>query len=313
MNEQSYTKEVFKNRKKSIQSNSVSHLKSLTTREVARLCRVSDATVKRWEDAGLIKSERTSGGHRRFRAEEIARFQREQGLGQKQSHGGDSVFSAVNRNPETRHQAEVSLFDLMLAGREEAAAEFLIGEYLNGTHPTEIFDEMICPPLRKIGDMWFAGELNVAQEHLATRTIQNAVYKLRSRLLVPEPTGRLAICCALENEQHELPTHLAQVAIENEGWEVLNFGGNTPLYSLREEIGKHLPDLICISATMMNDIERLSRDYMDLREIALKNKISIIAGGKIFRDECVRKRFPADMYADRFAEVAAYARGLIDA
>ena len=54
--------------------------KSLTTRQVANLCSVSHATVKRWEDAGLLVSERTNGGHRRFRAEEVARFQLEQNL-----------------------------------------------------------------------------------------------------------------------------------------------------------------------------------------------------------------------------------------
>ncbi len=217
-----------------------------------------------------------------------------------------------NRNAENGQHTEVSLFDLILAGREEAAAEFLIAEYLNGRLLTEIFDDLICPPMRKIGEMWFAGDLGIAQEHLATRTVQNAVYKLRSRLPVPEPTGKLAVCCALENEQHELPTHLAQITIENEGWEVLNFGANTPLYCLREEIIKHLPDLICISATMMNDIERLSRDYLDLRETAAKNKISIIVGGRIFRDECVKKRFPADTYADNFADVAEFTRNLVN-
>ena len=286
--------------------------KTFTTREVARLCRVSDATVKRWEDAGFLQSERTTGGHRRFRAEEIARFQREQGLGQKQTHGGDSVFALNNRNGENGQQSEVSLFDLILAGREQATTEFLIAEYLNGRQPAQIFDELICPPLRKIGEMWFAGDLGIAQEHLATRTIQNAVYKLRSCLRVPEPMGKLAICCALENEHHELPTHLSQITIENEGWEVLNFGANTPLYCLKEEIVKNMPDLVCISATIMNDLERLSRDYADLRETACKNKISVIAGGKIFRDECVQKRFPAELYAESFADVADFTRGLID-
>lgn len=288
----------------------MSSLKSLTTREVAHLCRVSDATVKRWEEAGFIKSERTSGGHRRFRVEEIARFQRDQGLGQKQTHGGDSVFSLNGRNIEARLQTESSLLELILAGREEAAAEFLIGEYLNGSHPAKIFDELVCPPMRKIGEMWFAGELNIAREHLATRTIQNAIFKLRNRLCVPEANGKLAICCALEHEHHELPTHLSQITLENEGWEVLNFGANTPLYSLKEEMLKHFPGLICISATIMNDIERLSRDYFDLREIAVKNKISVIAGGKIFRDECMKKRFPADLYAGSFTEVAEFARNL---
>lgn len=285
--------------------------KTFTTREVARLCRVSDATVKRWEVAGFLKSERTTGGHRRFRAEEIARFQREQCLGQKQAHGGDSVFALNNRNGENGQHSEVSLFDLILTGREEAAAEFLIAAYLNGCQPAKIFDELICPPMRKIGELWFAGDLGIAQEHLATRTIQNAVYKLRSRLRVPEPADKLAICCALENEQHELPTHLAQITIENEGWEVLNFGANTPIYSLKEEVVKRLPDLVCISATIMNDLERLSRDYSELREIACRNKISITFGGKIFHTECVQKRFPADFYAENFADVADFTSSLV--
>lgn len=289
----------------------MNNLKSLTTREVARLCRVSDATVKRWEEAGLIKSERTSGGHRRFRCEEIARFQREQGLGQKHAHGGDSVFSLNNRNVETHLKPEISLFEIILAGREEAAAEFLIGEYLNGLRPAEIFDDLVCPPMRKIGEMWFAGELNIAREHLATRTIQNAIFKFRSHLSVPESNGKTAICCALENEHHELPTHLAQITLENEGFEVLNFGANTPVYALKEEIPKHLPDLICISATLMHDIERLSRDYADLREIAVKNRIAVIIGGKLFRDECMQKRFPADLYAESFSDVAEFAHSTV--
>ena len=58
----------------------MTELKCLTTKEVARLCRISDASVKRWENAGLLKSERTSGGHRRFRAEEIVIFSANKGL-----------------------------------------------------------------------------------------------------------------------------------------------------------------------------------------------------------------------------------------
>jgi DNA-binding transcriptional MerR regulator len=60
-------------------------IKGFTTIEVARLCSVSDATVKRWEGSRTFEIRTTSGGHRRFRVEEVARFQREQGLGLKQS------------------------------------------------------------------------------------------------------------------------------------------------------------------------------------------------------------------------------------
>ncbi|HXH70657.1 MAG TPA: MerR family DNA-binding transcriptional regulator, partial [Pyrinomonadaceae bacterium] len=219
----------------------MTYLKCLTTKEVARLCRVSDATVKRWEDAGLLQSERTGGGHRRFRAEEVVRFQREQKLGLKKFHGDESVVSAVARRRKNKYLPGSPLLKSLVAGCEEAAANLLIGEYLQGKSLTEIFDYSICPAMRLIGELWLEGELTVSQEHLATRTAHNSIYKLRNTLPVPEMTGELAVCCAVEGDFHELPTHLAQMTIENEGWEVLNFGANTPLKCLAKEISRHSP------------------------------------------------------------------------
>jgi len=288
-------------------------LKCFTTKEVARLCRVSDATVKRWEDAGLLRSERTSGGHRRFRAEEIARFQREQGLGLKVRNGDESTVKAAKRRRLNTNQADSSLFHSLVAGCEEEAANILIGAHLQGAVLTKIFDDAFCPAMRRIGELWYDGDLSIAQEHIATRVASNAVLKLRNVLPVPKMNGELAMCCALEGDFHELPTHLAQTVLENEGWEVLNFGANTPLYSLAEEILQHAPELICISATMMGDVERLSRDYKVFTEQIGKLKIPIVFGGRAFADEQIRRRFPANLYARSFTEVINFTQSLVKA
>lgn len=281
----------------------------LTTKEVARLCRVSDATVKRWEDAGFLRSERTSGKHRRFRADEVARFQREQGLGQKITHGDQSVKTTMARRKNLAG-ATSTLFDLLTAGCEEEAANHLIGAYLQGTPLTEIFDEMLSPALRQVGELWYQGELSVAQEHLASRAAHYAVHKLRTSLPLPEPKNKFAFCAAFEGDQHELPSYLAQVTIENEGWEVANFGANTPFFSLNDEIQQYMPQVICISATFIAELERLSRDYKQLRENASRLKIQIILGGKVFDDDHLRRRFPADFYAESFAQVAHFIKRL---
>ncbi len=286
-------------------------LKCLTTKEVARLCRVSDATVKRWEAGGLLRSERTSGGHRRFRPEEIARFQREQGLGLKICNGDESVTRTATRRLVNKNQSDSSLFHSLVAGCEEEAANALIGAHLHGKALSDIFDDLICPAMRRIGELWYKGELSVTQEHIATRIACNAVYKLRNVLPVSKPTGELAMCCAMEGDFHELPTHLAQTVLENEGWEVLNFGANTPLYSLAEEVLQHTPELVCISATVITDFERLSRDYKIFVEQIGKLKIPIIFGGRAFTDECIRQRFPADLYARSFAEAVNFTQGLV--
>lgn len=278
-------------------------LKCLTTREVARLFRVSDATVKRWQDAGIIHSTRTNGGHRRFPAEEIARFQRDRGICVKTCSGDESVLKAMTRRIANKHQSECELFYALVAGCETDAANILIGAYLEGKPLAEIFDKMMCPAMRRVGELWCKGELTITQEHIATRAASSAVHKLRNSIPVSETTKGLAMCCAMEGDFHDLPTHLAQTIFESEGWEVLNFGANTPLYCLAEEVLRHSPEAVCIVATVITDVERLDRDYKIFTEQIADLKIPIILGGRAFKDEAVRRRFPADVYARRFAEV----------
>jgi MerR family transcriptional regulator, light-induced transcriptional regulator len=291
-------------------------VKFLTTKEVARLCRVSDATVKRWEDAGLLQSERTNGGHRRFRAEEVARFQRESNLGIKICHGDESAQGATTRRRArksyTHHpffESESSqsvFFHALIAGREEEATNILINDYLHGKTLSEIFDTTIAQTMRIIGELWRSGEVTVAQEHLATRAALNAIHKLRTTIPVAAANNKLAMCCAIEGDFHELSTNLAQIIFESEGYEVLNFGTNTPLYSFAEEILHHLPDIICISATIISDLERLTRDYKDFQTKIAKLKTSVIFGGRVFEEECLRQRFAADLYVNSFTKLTEY-------
>jgi MerR family transcriptional regulator, light-induced transcriptional regulator len=294
------------------------NVKFLTTKEVARLCHVSDATVKRWEDAGLLRSERTNGGHRRFRAEEVARFQRENNLGVKVCHGDESAQTATTRRRAKRSFANFTtfaegssaalFFQALIAGREEEATNVLINDFLHGESLSEIFDTTISESMRVIGELWRRGELSVAQEHLATRATLSAVHKLRGIIPIAEAKGKNAMCCAIEGDFHELSTHLAQMIFESEGWEVLNFGANTPLYSFAEEVLHHAPDLICISMTILSDIERLSRDYKDFQSKIAKLKTPVIVGGRVFEDQDLRCRFPADLFADPFTAVRDFAR-----
>jgi excisionase family DNA binding protein len=46
--------------------------RKLTSEEAARVLGVSEASVKRWAERGLLPTEKTAGGHRRFRPEDVA-------------------------------------------------------------------------------------------------------------------------------------------------------------------------------------------------------------------------------------------------
>jgi hypothetical protein len=67
---------------------------------------------------------------------------------------------------------------------------------------------------------------------------------------------------------------------------------------------------VCISAAVINDLERLSRDYKDFREKIAKLEIPVLLGGRVFEDEHIRRRFKSEFYARSFTDVAEFARNL---
>src|SRR5919107_6359167 len=114
--------------------------KFLTTRRLARLWLVSEATVKRWADTGQLKSARTAGGHRRFPLSEVLRFQAERGLGA----GAGGVAVGAARGFAHRHGAAQTpepfdaeatadlFFEAVTRGHAGEASALLLEAHMHG-------------------------------------------------------------------------------------------------------------------------------------------------------------------------------------
>jgi MerR family transcriptional regulator, light-induced transcriptional regulator len=276
---------------------------SLTTKGVAKLLRVSEATVKRWADNGLLQPDKTVGGHRRFSLNAVAHLRRELGIGP----GTDKRQAAQKKGSIVLPDA-VQFADTLLRADEREAGAMLVQAYLSGAELTTLFDETITESMHHIGELWFKGSITVADEHLATRVVLSALQTLSAVLMPAEPAGRKAICCGIEGDLHELPVQLARTILESEGWEVHSLGPNTPLFALSDMVARQRPQLVCISARSIADLDRATAEYGQLRKITGKVGASVVIGGEGFRDPVFRERFPSEFYADNFAGFAKHIR-----
>ncbi|MEA2173455.1 MAG: MerR family transcriptional regulator, light-induced transcriptional regulator [Blastocatellia bacterium] len=289
--------------------------KELTTGEVARLLSVSEATVKRWADKRLLRSEKTAGGHRRFRPASIAGLMRGQGLDAASSGSLTETRAALVSTHERRAMSEArvssfSMLDALVQGHAEEAAAFLINHHLHGHTLAHIFDEILSQVMRRIGDLWYQGDLTVAQEHLATSTAEKALHRLSDVMPVREANGLLAICCGLESDFHELPVQFSQALLESEGWQTISLGANTPLFALTEAMLRHGPTLVCVASAIFNNPDRAAREYEEVRGTAARLGTAIVLGGAGFKDHQLRQRFPADLHADNFQQLSEFATSL---
>lgn len=280
---------------------------NLTTKEVARLLLVSEATVKRWADDGLLLPKKTAGGHRRFSIQSVALFRREQGI----APAGQSPTKRVRKKmvPGRSLSAE-SFGDLLLSENEAEATAQLIDAYLQNHALATLFDTTITNAMRRVGDLWFNGTITIADEHLATRVMLSALQKLRSIVVPVQATGLQAVCCGIEGDLHELPIHLAEIIFESEGWDISNLGPNTPLFTLRDMVAQKKPDLVCISARTIVDLDRATTEYAQLRKFMEKVDGTMVLGGEAFRDSNLRQRFPAEFYAESFSGLSTFLKKL---
>ena len=281
---------------------------SLTTKGVAKFLRVSEATVKRWADSGLLQSDMTVGGHRRFSLSAVAHLRRDLGIGP----GADAPSrSRAQKGGKVSLPSVAQVTETLLRGDEKETGALLVEAYLNGAPLTTLFDQTITEAMHEVGELWFAGRITVADEHLATRVMFSALQTLNGVMMPGQPSGLKAICCGIEGDLHELPVQLARFVLESEGWEVQSLGPNTPLFALSEMVARQRPQLVCVSARSILDLDRATAEYSQLRKITGKFRVSVVTGGEGFRDPVFRQRFPSEFYAENFAGLLKFVRALV--
>ena len=275
---------------------------NLTTKDVARLLLVSEATVKRWADDGLLLPKKTVGGHRRFSIHSIARLRREQGIAPAHS----PTSRARKKVLRSRLPSPDRFSEVLLSDNEAEATAQLIDAYLENHALPTLFDTTITKTMHRVGDLWFNGTITIADEHLATRVVLSALQKLRGIVVPGQATGFKAVICGIEGDLHELPIHLAEIIFESEGWNTSNLGPNTPLFTLRDMVAQKKPDLVCIAARSIVDLDRATTEYAQLRKVIERINGTTVLGGEAFRDSKLRQRFPAEFYAESFGGLSTF-------
>lgn len=139
------------------------------------------------------------------------------------------------------------LYDSLVAGDEPAvrgAVRRLVDE---GAPLLDVVEQVIVPPLHRIGDAWHRGELPIWVEHRASSMIERVLGDV-----APNPRGRrrgTAVVTAVSGELHSLPTTMAAVALRSDQWHVHHLGADLPVDEVVQFCADHDVDLVVISVT----------------------------------------------------------------
>lgn len=119
--------------------------------------------------------------------------------------------------------------------------------WLHGT-PTTI-DDVVMPALREIGNRWSRGECDVAQERLATTTIQNWLHTQSQTARPPAHAAVVVLSCG-PSEQHSLGLSALAVLLVHHGLAYINLGVHTPAIALPTAIHNAQASAVVLTAQL---------------------------------------------------------------
>lgn len=280
----------------------------LSTRELARAFGVSESSIKRWADEGLLRAARTAGGHRRIPLPEALRFARDRRL--PIAHAELLGLSDVARLRAEALPADHAdaLEGFLLAGEEAKVRGLLQSLFLSGAGVASLLDGPVRLALARIGELWHRDPAGVFVEHRATDICAQALHQLRA--LLPEEAGApVAVGGGLEGDPYILGSLGAATVLAAEGFRAVNLGASTPAATLEHSARALGARLVWVSVSSPPEPDRVPELIAGLARALAPLRASLVAGGSALKPELL-PNLP-NLHAGRsMAELAAFARGL---
>ena len=145
----------------------------------------------------------------------------------------------------------------------------------------KFYERLLAPVMYKVGEMWEAGRLNVATEHVcsnAAHTLVKIINERVSRNSVGNRKTLKILICTPEGEYHSLGCMVIESFLRSKGYSVSNIAPSVPSDSVIAFASKYNPDLIMISMTLADNIGSANK----LINKILESRISvshILVGG----------------------------------
>ena len=285
----------------------------LSPKELASAIGVSESSLRRWADAGLLQISRTAGGHRRIPLAEAVRFIRDShtNVVRPELLGLAPLTTAPSAPPKPAAELD-RLYDALIAGDAPLARGIVLSLYVTGNSLPVLFDTYLAPAMHRAGELWTHTPRGILMEHRATDLAIQIVNHLRQLLPVPSATPDappLAVGGAPSEDIYLLPSHMAAATLADCGYAVQNLGPETPFDTLALAAEDLCPRLTYLSFTSATATERIRReDVYALADRLAKCPSILLVGGQQLPRLRLGARPNLHILAN-MSELAAFARG----
>ena len=287
---------------------------SFTPKQVASALQVSESSVKRWCDRGVIRTDRTIGGHRRIPLEFLLEFLEStnrrvvepSAIGLKNPSNQEHNEGVANNS--NRESMKANFETALLAGDEVTCRRILSTWYATHGGIVSVSDELLSPIFRSVGEQWECGSVEIYQERRGCELCNRLIHELRRLIQEPEGFAHLAMGGAVSGDGSQIPSQLIEMVFREQGWRTAYLGANLPLSTMLSAARKHMPRVFWLSVTHIEDTESFLSEFAHFSK-SLPKGIMLVVGGRLLK-EGLREKMSFSAHCDNMLQLSNLARSL---
>jgi MerR family transcriptional regulator, light-induced transcriptional regulator len=253
--------------------------------------------LRMWERRyGVVDPARDDGGRRLYSNSDIERLKL---LSQATSSGrsvGQLVSLSVEQLQDVVRADEAARWTAVRPPELAAGEQEFIARALDRTRALDaaglevelrraaaifgawrFLEAVVAPLFRKIGEAWHAGQLSIAQEHLATGVTRPLIGELRAALPAAADAPALVVATPA-GERHEIGALLVAGTAAVEGWRVVYLGPDLPAAEIARAATETGARAVALSSVFVDEGGGAEREVQLLREL-LPNDVALLIGG----------------------------------
>lgn len=285
-------------------------MKYLSPKQLGQAIGVSESSLKRWIDDGLVEVTRTSGGHRRIDLAEAVRFVRQRGY----TVNDPSVLGLTAADDQTGRagasQRSEQFQDMLVQGKDREFLASVTRLYLDGMALAEIIDGPIRESMARIGELWHGNPDGIGIEHRATDIVIRTLGHLHTLVKAPAEDAPLAIGGAPPGDMHLVSSLSISLVLAEQGWREANLGANTPWDQFERAAVRERAALVWLSLTHDSSAE-YAPHIQSLAQSLAQVHCQLLVGGRQLDKQLTRLALPNLHTARSMSELVSFSRGLL--
>lgn len=235
-------------------------MKNFSPKEIAKALDVSQASIKRWVDKGLIQADKTAGGHRRITLQALNDYLTEN----NKTLSNPAVLDLPIGRQKSRVKNSIKILINELKSCNDSRVRALIYDlFLDGTPCSELFDILLKPAIKAIKVSFSSGEIDDFQERRCLQICQRLLFGFEQYFAPPVEEAPHALLGTLSSDQNTLEIQMLETCFRSKGMRTEFLGSGLSTRSYQRALKMLKPQVLALGFPLLSESSLLELHLLE--------------------------------------------------